>query len=45
MRVRWGGHVEFMGDIRNQYRILARDTELQIPLGHNRYKWENVNLL
>jgi hypothetical protein len=43
-RVRWGGHV-FMGDIRNQYRILARDTALQIPLGHHRCKWENVNLL
>jgi hypothetical protein len=34
-----------MGTIRNQYRILARDTELQSPIGHHRYKWENVNLL
>jgi hypothetical protein len=33
-----------MGNIRYQYRILARETELQIPLQHYRRKWENVNV-
>jgi hypothetical protein len=47
MRVRWGGHVGFVGDFRNKKQIVARETELNIPLGHHRYKWEsiiNVNL-
>jgi hypothetical protein len=29
----WGTHAEFMGDISNQCRILAREFELKIPLG------------
>jgi hypothetical protein len=46
-KVRWRGHVEFVRGVRNQYRNLARETELNIPLEHHRQKWEssiNVNL-
>jgi len=42
-----GGQVGFVGDFRNQYRIVARNKKLKIPPGHHRYEWEsiiNVNL-
>jgi hypothetical protein len=37
-RVRWAGHVERMGEIRNSYNISVRKLEWKRPFGSSRRK-------
>jgi hypothetical protein len=39
-RVRWAGHVEYMGAMRNVYTILVRKPEGKRPLRRLRHGWE-----
>jgi hypothetical protein len=44
-RMRWAGHVAWMGENRNAYRILAWKPEGKIPLGRPRCRWvENIKI-
>jgi hypothetical protein len=38
-RMRWAGHVAWMGDKRNVYRLLVRKPEGKRPLGRPRRRW------
>jgi hypothetical protein len=38
---RWAGHVACMGEVRNAYKILARESEGKRPLGGSRCRWED----
>jgi hypothetical protein len=40
-RMRWAGHVAFMGEIRNAYKILGEKSERNRPLGRTRCRWED----
>jgi hypothetical protein len=40
-RVRWGGHVERMGEKRNACRILMGEPQGKKPLGRHRGRWED----
>jgi hypothetical protein len=40
-RMRWAGHVAWMGEKRNAYRILAGKPEGKRPLGRPRRMWAN----
>jgi hypothetical protein len=39
-RMRWVGHVEYMGEMRNPYKILVRKPEGRRPLRRPRHRWE-----
>jgi hypothetical protein len=39
--MRWAGHVAFLGEKRNAYRILARKLERKRPLERPRHRCEN----
>jgi hypothetical protein len=39
-RMRWGGHVERMGEDRGVYRVLVGKPEGKRPLGRPRHRWE-----
>jgi hypothetical protein len=41
--MKWTGHVAFMREKSNAYRILLRNTEGKRPLGRIRRRWENNN--
>jgi hypothetical protein len=40
-RMRWAGHVAWMGEKRNVYRLLVRKPEGERPLGRPRCGWMN----
>jgi hypothetical protein len=40
-RMRWAGHVAWIGEKRNAYRILVRKPEGKRPLGRPRRRWED----
>jgi hypothetical protein len=40
-RMKWAGHVAYMGEMRNEYKILVRKPEEKRPLGRRRRRWEN----
>jgi hypothetical protein len=40
-RMRWAGHVECMGEMRNGYNILVGKSEGKRPLGRSRRRWED----
>jgi hypothetical protein len=40
-RMRWAGHVAFMGEVRGAYNILVGRPEGRRPLGRPRRKWED----
>jgi hypothetical protein len=40
-RMRWAGHVAWMGEKRNVYRLLVRKPEGKRPLGRPRRRWIN----
>jgi hypothetical protein len=47
-RMRWAGHVAWMGEKRNVYRLLVRKPEGKRPLGRPRHRWMyniKINLL
>jgi len=39
--MRWVGHVERMGEMRNWYKILVRKPEGKRPPGRRRRRWED----
>jgi hypothetical protein len=44
-RLRWAGHVERMGEMRNAYRMLVRKAEGKVPLGRPRHRWvDNIKM-
>jgi hypothetical protein len=40
-RMRWMGHVAFMGEGRGVYRALVRRPKGKRPLGRPRHRWED----
>jgi hypothetical protein len=45
-RMRWAGHVVWMGEKRNMYRLLAGKPEGERPVGRLRRRWmDNIYLL
>jgi hypothetical protein len=40
-RMRWAGHVAFMGEGRGVYRVLVERPEGKRPLGRPRRRWED----
>jgi hypothetical protein len=40
-RVRWAGHVEHIGEMRNAYKISDRNREGMTPLGRSMSRTEN----
>jgi hypothetical protein len=40
-KLRWAGHVARMGEGRGVYRVLVGKTEIKIPLGRLRRRWED----
>ena len=38
-RMRWGGHVARMGEVREVYRVLVGKPEGKRPLGRPRHRW------
>jgi hypothetical protein len=44
-RMRWAGHVTWMGEMRNAYRILVGKPEGKRPLGRPRRRWvDNIKM-
>jgi hypothetical protein len=44
-RMRWVGHVALVGEKRNTYRLLARNSEGKRPLGRSRRRWvDNISM-
>ena len=43
-RMRRGGHVERMGNMRRVYRVLVGRPEVKRPLGRPRRGWENITM-
>jgi hypothetical protein len=43
-RMRWAGHVVWMGEDRKVYRILVGKPEEKRPLGRSRRKWDEVRM-
>jgi hypothetical protein len=41
-RMRWGGHVAWMGEKRNAYRLLVGKPKRKRPLGSPRRRWVNI---
>jgi hypothetical protein len=39
-RMRWGGHVACMGEMRNAYKILVGKSEQKRPFGRSRSIWK-----
>ena len=39
--MRWAGHVAFMGERRDVYRVLMGKSEGKTPLGRPRRRWED----
>jgi hypothetical protein len=44
-RMRWAGHVERTGELRNAYTIFVEKPEGRRPLERSRLKWEDSTLL
>jgi hypothetical protein len=43
--MRWTGHVAWMGEKRNPYRILVGKPEGKIPVGRPRHRWvDNIQM-
>jgi hypothetical protein len=40
-KMRWAGHVAWMGEERDMYRVLVGKPEGKRPLGRPRYRWED----
>jgi hypothetical protein len=40
-RMRWAGNVKAGGDMRNEYKILAGKSGVQMPVGESRRIWQN----
>jgi hypothetical protein len=40
-RMRWAGHVAFMGEKKNAYKVLVGKPEGKSPLGRTRRTWED----
>jgi hypothetical protein len=40
-RMRWAGHVAFMGEVKGAYNILVGRPEGRRPLGRPRRRWED----
>jgi hypothetical protein len=44
-RMRWAGHVAWMGEKRNVYRLLVGKPEGKRPLGRPRHRWmDNIKM-
>jgi hypothetical protein len=43
-RMRWVGHVESMGEMKNVYKILVRKPEEKRPLRRCRHRLENMRM-
>jgi hypothetical protein len=41
MRMRWAGHLAYMGQMRNAYKIFVGEPEGKRPLGRPRCRWED----
>jgi hypothetical protein len=41
LRMRWTGHVAYMGDMRNMYNVLVGKSEGRRPLGRHRLRCED----
>jgi len=35
------GHVAYMGEMRNAYKIVMRKLEWKVPVGRLRHRWED----
>ena len=42
-RMKWEGHVALMRDNRNAYRFSVGKSEVKIPFGRARHRWEIYN--
>jgi hypothetical protein len=40
-RMRWAGHVAYMGEERKVHRVLVGKPERKKPLGRPRHRWED----
>jgi hypothetical protein len=40
----WVGHILFMIQIRNAYKILVKISEAKRPFGRPRHRWEDNNI-
>jgi hypothetical protein len=38
------GHVAYMGEKRNLYRVLVGNPERKRPLGRPRHRWEDIKM-
>jgi hypothetical protein len=43
-RIRWVGHVVYVGEEKNMYEVLVGKPEGQRPLGKLRCKWDNIKM-
>ena len=41
-RMRWAGHVAYIGMGRGSYRVLVGKPEGRRPLGESRYRWDSI---
>jgi hypothetical protein len=41
IRLRWAGHVAYIGEKRDVYKVLVRKHEGKRPLGKPRRRWED----
>jgi hypothetical protein len=39
--MKWAGHEEFVGEVRNAYKVLVGNPEGKRPLGRSRHRWED----
>jgi hypothetical protein len=42
--MRWVGHVAYMGEVRNVYKILVGKTEGKRQLGKTRCRWKDIRV-
>jgi hypothetical protein len=42
--MRWAGHVEHMGEVRNAYSILFGKPDRKRPLGRPRHRWKDIRM-
>jgi hypothetical protein len=41
-KLRWAGHVAYMGEMRNAYSIFSGESEGKRPLARPRHRWEVI---
>jgi hypothetical protein len=42
--MKWAGHIIYMEEMRNAYKILVRKSEAKTPFGRSRHKWSWLDL-